>query len=151
LAIEEIIRWFVLDAVAAGGAGGIVYGVLQLVRRAPELQWPTTDGVVRESRLQKNKGWAALIRYSYTWEGERYQCTRISPLYDENNYRSQEEAERDRRRYPYGATVPVYVNPANPADAVIEPVSGKWRALMHLLGGIVMVLGAVTMMLVPWE
>ena len=133
---EETFRWFILDSVAAAAIGTIIYGARQMMRRNAEREWPRVEGFIHESRIQRVKCWAASIRYSYTFRGRKYQGTRISPLYEESKHRSEQQAERDRRRYPYGKTVSVYVNPEDPSDAVLDPRSGSGRALVHLLSGI---------------
>jgi hypothetical protein len=145
LEFQDTIQWLVLGIATMVSLGVVIRGALLLTRRRPEFAWPTTEGFIRESRVEQRKRWAASIRYSYTFNGEKYDGTRIAPLYEEGQYRTQQQAESDRRRYPYGKTVTVYVNPENPADAVLEPQSGKGRALVHLLHG---VMGLVVVLII---
>jgi hypothetical protein len=130
------VHWFIIDAGAVAALGMIVYGVLQCLRRPPERQWLRTEGLIRESRIEAANGWAARIRYSYSFRGESFEGSRISPLHEDAKHRSEQQAQRDRRRYPYGKTVTVYVNPEDPFDAVLEPLAGNRRAFLHVLAGL---------------
>lgn len=99
--------------------------------------WPSAVGIVQQSQLEQrqvNAGgdrdntWEYFphISYHYQVQGQDYQSTNRrfpNPGYS----RSQQEVAAILVRYPAGAQVRVYYNPANPAEACLE-TGQHWTA-----------------------
>lgn len=99
--------------------------------------WPSAVGIVQQSRLEQrqvNAGgdrdntWEYFphISYHYQVQGQDYQSANRrfpNPGYS----RSQQEVAAILARYPAGAQVRVYYNPANPAEACLE-TGQHWTA-----------------------
>ncbi len=113
----------------------VFIGARRLLRRNPELGWARVTGVVRECSVNSfknpqgfgNAGHEVLVRYEYEFEGKRLECDRIAPMYRASHL-MRHTAEEHARRYPVGSAVDVYVNPADPAEAVLEPEQQTFRA-----------------------
>jgi hypothetical protein len=72
-----------------------------------------------------------VIRYEYMVDGNSYQGNRIRF----GDYQGGEDRAYDAiNRYPAGSNVPVYYDPANPGDAVLE--QGADQTGVYLFGGI---------------
>jgi hypothetical protein len=59
------------------------------------------------------------LLYRFEVEGRTYEGSHVTP----GNFRVGEQDESLARRFPEGKTVPVHYNPANPSDAVLDPVA----------------------------
>ena len=59
------------------------------------------------------------LLYRFEVEGRTYEGSYVTP----GNFRVGEQEEALARRFPEGKTVPVHYNPANPSDAVLDPVA----------------------------
>jgi hypothetical protein len=138
---ERVFQWILVDTMAMTGAWMAFNGVRHLVRRPAELQWPTTEGFIHESRLEQHKGFRPYIRYSYGFNGQKFESTQVSRMSDDRRGTSEARAERTRRRFPYGPVI-VHVNPDDPSDAYLEAQEGPGDAFLHLAIGIAFVLGA---------
>jgi hypothetical protein len=82
--------------------------------------WPVTKGEVTEFDIRyRNSDTSiyAYISYTYTVQGKSYTNTRFS--FAEKTVNPQVVASRFDA-YPAGNTVPVYYNPRNPSQAVLE-------------------------------
>ncbi|RMD02233.1 DUF3592 domain-containing protein [Aquitalea palustris] len=99
--------------------------------------WPSAVGIVQQSRLEQrqvNAGgdrdntweYFPYISYHYQVQGQTYQSANRrfpNPGYS----RSQQEVADILARYPAGAQVRVYYNPAKPAEACLE-TGQHWTA-----------------------
>lgn len=85
--------------------------------------WPSTQGVVMsstvESRSSGDDGGLVdypVVKYSYQVGAQAFQGHRIAPGPEPRG----SGARRVADRYAQGAPVPVFYNPQNPSDAVLE-------------------------------
>jgi hypothetical protein len=120
--------------------------------------WPSAVGSVLESRMEQrqvNAGgerdntWEYFpqLRYQYQVQGQTYHSTNRrfpNPGYS----RSQQEVAAILARYPAGAQVRVYYNPANPAEACLE-TGQHWTAWAGKAITLLIVAVAVWLLLRP--
>ncbi len=108
-------------------------------------QWPMVLGRVTGARVEANPSddggptYSPTIRYAYDVGGRMYTNARLA-FGGVTNDSNPAVAQRAVARYPAGAIVQVYYNPANPQDAVLERRAGISR-FMFGLGGVFLVLG----------
>jgi Protein of unknown function (DUF3592) len=84
--------------------------------------WLPTEAVVRDAKVERSAGKARshnpIVRYEYKIGSTRYQgesfCLELW------GSRTREEAAAIVARYPAGSSCLIYVNPANPEEAVID-------------------------------
>lgn len=115
-------------AVIIGGAVLIVLfmTVLPVVSYMRQSKWVETDCriavsevVLREAGRDSNT--RVKIIYTYSLDGQNiYTCEQINSLHGSNYWTSAENAEVVLGRFPYGSKGKCYVNPDNPAKAVLE-------------------------------
>ncbi len=114
-------------AVIIGGAVLIVLfmTVLPLISYMRQSKWVETDCriavsevVLREAGRDSNT--RVKIIYTYSFDGQIYSCEQINSLHGSNYWTSAENAEVVLGRFPYGSKGKCYVNPDNPAKAVLE-------------------------------
>lgn len=128
----------IIMLIPAAIAARICYGVAKTGQAA---KWPSTSArIVRSAvKSQKRQDSSVVnlpsIEYEFAIGGKSYRGSRISAV--------EKAADRDVKatldRYPVGATAPVYYNPANPEEAVLEhdlPLPAA--ALYAIAGGIFM-------------
>lgn len=95
--------------------------------------WSTVQATVIESRVKEHSGsddttYSVYIAYRYDMNGTAYTGDRYNFFnWSSSGYRSKAEVVR---QYPPGTTFPVYVNPANPVESVID----REPSLLLLLG-----------------
>jgi hypothetical protein len=99
----------------------------KLVKARQAARWPSAAGVITRSRTRVVKErrvqevttakTVAALEYQYEVDGIRYHGTQIRAG---DRFGSVPEAEI-LDRFPEGATVPVYYNPAAPGESVLEP------------------------------
>jgi hypothetical protein len=107
------------------------------------LSWPQAEGAISHSavlqRMQQSSDstnaatYKADVTYRYKVQGRDYSSERIS-LADFSSSTGRAQGIVDR--YPDGATVTVYYNPANPSHAVLERGSTTGIGVLYLIGGI---------------
>jgi hypothetical protein len=92
--------------------------------RAAALEWKTTTGRVLKSRVEVSGGETASVtarvEYAYDVNGRAYQSDQIRAGDTVMRITSSGDAYKTIDRYPVGAIVTVYYNPANPAEAALE-------------------------------
>lgn len=117
----------VLGAVAIFGIAGIaIFWMNQHNKKgnAAAAAWPETSGTIITSEVDREYGddsdatYSAGIVYTYEVDGKSYKGNRIA--YASNGYSSAADAQVVCDRFPVGATVPVYYDPAKPNKAVLE-------------------------------
>jgi len=142
------VQYLALVLPIAAIALGAVFAVKSLALRrqsAASAQWPTGTGKIIGSRIdtetvdnitavedEETAGRrhlrhdeevsTASVRYSYRVDGREYQSTRLyigRPVF----YGRPGVAAAAAAKYPPQAQVPVYYNPDNPAQAVLEPLN----------------------------
>jgi Protein of unknown function (DUF3592) len=121
------------------GCGLIVLAAHAMVSNAVAGNWPTTDGTVISSRVViadigggGSRGGhgsgsrdvnAAEVRFRYDLNGHHYESEHLS--YASNPYPPELAA-----KYPTGAVVRVYYNPADPSEAVVDMSSSGVHTLL---------------------
>jgi hypothetical protein len=143
-----------LDSLFGGVRGlsitivAVVLGVIALVfvlkalaawRQAGASQsWPSTTGTVLSASIARSPrrgttgggSFYPVVTYEYTVNGQRLMGNRIS-FGAQMGSGIRSWAESRAANYPVGNPVPVYYNPANPTDAVLErSASGGWGNLL---------------------
>jgi hypothetical protein len=128
-------------AVFVGVAGLFMLGfaLWRAVQGARTRKWPSVPGTVltsntiarRAKKLQSEEGeeepttqvlYHAEIKYTYTVGGREYTGEHLR--LDSLEVSSEEHARKVTARYPQGASVTVYYNPADPSQALLEPGPG---------------------------
>jgi hypothetical protein len=99
------------------------YRVYQEARQSE--RWPTSDGEITRSEVEERKEdltktvyWPK-VQYRYTVAERVYEGTRVN--FDESGSQYSGRIESLVKRFPLGAKVPVYYDPADPAQAVLDP------------------------------
>ena len=117
--------------------------------------WPTMDGVITQSQISIQRSrdsddgrvsnlYGALVRYSYRVKGEEYSGDRIAFV---DVHTGDEERARDiLARYPLGAAVRVFYNPADPQNAMLEPGVNQQAFVPFLIPLVFLVIGIVVLL-----
>jgi hypothetical protein len=133
------------------GAIGVIFLVAgYLVARTPAKSnhWPTTAGQILVATIEQRHGSEGytpypVVLYTYQVEGQTYQGQRI--------YFGGEVGGSAMtgviKKYPVGAQVPVYYNPQNPADAVLERSAPTGK--VFVLVGVILILVAAATYFMP--
>lgn len=141
----------VLIATLIGGifalVGAIILGVGAYVRARAQASkgWPMVLGQVVSSRVTSSTSseggttYEPDIHYAYDIGGRAYNSRRVAfgGFTSTSNPR---DAEKHTARYPAGAVVQVYYNPANPQDATLERRAGS-AGFLFAFGGCFFVIG----------
>jgi Protein of unknown function (DUF3592) len=133
-----MIPWFVFLIPAAFVALGGVFALKSVsLRRQGRAcaQWPVASGRILEAhaevkfvendndrRHRDDQFFGATVSYAYQVGGRDYRSTRLyvgRPVFGG----SPKFAQDITTKYPSGASVPVFYNPANPAEAMLEPLN----------------------------
>gem|GEM_PF-2162197 len=110
-------------AIGLLGLAVLSVGLGQAMGGSGSSDWPTTTGVITESLvetltdLEGEITYAPGVAYSYEAEGMIFPYNRLN--YQPSADRSQ--AEEVVARYPLGAAVTVYYDPADPGQSTLEP------------------------------
>ena len=149
-----------------GLAGLILVGLVALgvgsydAYRTHQAQgWPATSAEILSSDVErvfvgKRKGrhaWFPRVQYSYSVEGKSHFGSRIGlaedSLFVKFKFTSggydRKNATVIVERYPTGAHVPVYYNPARPEEAALETDFPAITGYLLLIGGIAILAGVV--------
>lgn len=131
----------------AMGVAGIIGGHLSYRNAIASPNWPTTDGLVTESRVvgigggRAGSGMRARVRYAYDVGGFRYNGRRITYLRERGD-RSEEHVRKQVKRYPVGSVVRVHYRPDRPNIAVLEPGGGRYPVAASMALAVVFLGGA---------
>ena len=128
---------------------GIYLYVEKLKKKCDEVRrkWPQVRARILSSHVKETSGetgrlYGAVVRYEYTIDGRRFESKRLSvyPSYSSNNRGPHQEFVA---RFPQDREVDVWVNPRDPADALLtlEGPGGNWIQLVLILLSII---GVVT-------
>ncbi len=92
----------------------------------------TTSSLITGRDSDGDRTYTADVGYSYTWKGTNHAGNRILFGAKSNSYNSQQAIIA---QYPVGSTTTCYVNPADPAESVLNraPTSALWFGLMPLI------------------
>lgn len=118
---------FILPILVLGGVGYYIYKRSQQsgAARQSAQSWPSTPGTVLMSSVQWGSGSHSgssypVVVYQYSVNGQSYQSQTIKAGEQYLNVRVMGQAQATVARYPIGANVTVYYNPANPAESALE-------------------------------
>jgi ribosomal protein L35AE/L33A len=117
----------ILPILFIGGFGYFIYKRNQQsasYRQAAQ-SWQSTSGMVLMSTVQSRRSGNSthvfpVVAYQYDVNGKTYQGKTIKAGEQFLNVRLAGQAQATVERYPAGATVTVYYNPANPAESALE-------------------------------
>lgn len=147
------------------GVGAIAAGVIAFSKGLPALRltvfelpyWKSVEAVVLKTEVVAGDAsglstpgsrasgagrtvYKPRVSYRYLWEGREYTGNRFSLLESSSD---DEMAQRIRlQRYAVGKAVTVYVNPADPSQAVINRDDLFNPALVSGIGGLFVLVGA---------
>lgn len=115
------------------GAGIAIFGLVFLglmrrgIRQASEsARWPCVSGTVLATSVRHDEHYFPVVTYRYEFGGKKYVGSRLSVF--ERGYTFASSAEAETSRFSPGQSVPVYVNPAAPNQAVLQPGSNSGLA-----------------------
>ena len=128
------------------GLGGIVISIWgwRVLRCSQQTkQWPTTAGVIEESKPgSEHDDLLPHIVYRYETDG---QALRSSFEFPSGTHPMPEFVQAYLKKYPVGVEVTVYYNPQQPQQSTLEPgAQGDW---MILVLGIMMAVGGIAALL----
>jgi hypothetical protein len=121
--------------------------------------WTQVSGVIIESRLTEEilnpntpVNYRPIIRYRYEHAGRSHESTRIRRIETKSSRRA--KMETLLARFPAGAEAPVWVNPADPADAVLvrdkrTAIYSIWFPSLFVIGGVGIALSSLVRNLKP--
>ena len=146
---DDVIRWLRLLPLVFVLVGGLLlfFGVRQLMRANASQAWPAVTGVVTVAELGKHMchdrddttTYSADISYDYVVNDRTY----VNGVVNFGAVQTSDPstARRVLKRYPVGLQVPVYYNPADPQEAVLEPglQGGSW--FLPIFGTIFLIVG----------
>ena len=118
-------------------------------RAAASVAWPTTEGRITGSRVErvKNGGdrkatYTADITYEYALDGRTFEGDRV--WFGDDYSASDASAFRAAvDRYPVGKAVKVHYDPAEPAESVLEPGPTWSGSALYFIGLGLMTLGGI--------
>jgi hypothetical protein len=114
--------------------GVVMYvGIQQALEMGDSREWPTTEGVITESRIVSShetsteKGWhgsryeyEVRVQYSYSVDGVSYSGNRLRIR--STKYSLEGNAQRELAEYPVGQRVRVYYNPKEPERSLLKHI-----------------------------
>ena len=99
--------------------------------------WPTVDGQIISSSVESSYSSGSssarhypIVEYEYSVEGESFTGDRIS--FAQQSYSDYKSADVVTKRYSVGRTVPVFYDPEDASNSVLEP--GKSGSRWYLIG-----------------
>jgi hypothetical protein len=117
----------ILPVLILGGLGFFLYKRNQqsMAYRQTTQTWQSTTGTVLMSSVQsrtigRSHSTYPVVVYQYAVNGQNYQSQTIKAGEQFLNVRVFGQAQATVARYPIGANVTVYYNPANPAESALE-------------------------------
>jgi hypothetical protein len=115
-------RYWLAKVLAVMGLALFLVGAFNLYRGINSSGWPSVEGRIVYSHARGGPQPETLLWYEYYVDNRRYVAS---------NYRNGGNvtpflnvADAAAKRYPVGRAVPVYYNPGDPQDALLEP--GLW-------------------------
>lgn len=146
------IVWIFLGMMLLIGAtlGAVVWRIRRLRRAVAEsLTWPTARGrivetAIRQSNIYLPKGgraalYHAVLVYEYVAGGRSYRGDKFN-VDGPQVFSSRQRADEHIRKYPPGAEVAVYYDPARPERAALSRRSQRFGTLWFVVG-LLIVLG----------
>ncbi len=130
--MQNALGWMCLAAAVAV----VVVAHVTHIRAQRQIDWPRVAGHVLRSEVKWNgELYAPEVTYEYSYNDAKYTSSKIQSGLLTYNWRG--PAERLCKRYRADAAIQVLVNPADPTDAVLEPVGGAgFVALAYVIAAI---------------
>lgn len=152
-------RWFMLLfslPFAGVGAGFLLLSIIPSVMEWRQMQgWPQVDAQLHSAELVSSRGddsttYRVDARYSYEYGGQYYENERVGIMEGSDNIGDfhQIVAARLEEALRAGTPVPAWVNPANPADAVLNR-DMRW-GMLAFKGLFALLFGGVGFGLLVW-
>lgn len=147
-------------AVAAMGALFTVLMWDSYQRAVDQRSWPQVEAVMLSSEVEEYQHdefspteYRLKILYGYEWQGEAMTGDRLSARGSASS-KEREKIQGQAKAFPAGGKVSVYVNPKNPAFAILNPDSKAagysiWFPLLFVVGGLGIVAKALCAALRP--
>jgi hypothetical protein len=108
----------------------LIYWIVFWIRQHTAVQWNSTLGEILQSHVvAQADGWSAHVRYSYSVSGKHYTNDRI--YLHPNDDTDQRRASHLAAAYPVGQKFPVYFNPGQPKDSVLDRRPSYWRLVFY--------------------
>jgi hypothetical protein len=128
------------------GLAGLGWGGAELVQGWLSQSWPTTEGVVTDSRIligydsEGNASHEVRISYSYVVDDVTYTADRLSAA---SHFASGDlrRAEEFSLQYGRGTAVTVTYDPRNPEQAVLQPGPQRRSWWVAAISGIIAIVG----------
>ena len=115
--------WFFLIA----GLLSLLYSRYGLKLIRASTTWPSVEGQVVSASVEhaghfhKGPDYYASVTYRYQVDGEVYTSNRYELITGGRYYYNRDDAAEEIRPYPVGASVQVFYDPSDPAQAVLSP------------------------------
>lgn len=119
----RVVFWFRFGFLTAAGliaSVGVFFcvaGTVNWVRAVRSTDWPSADGTIVAREAQQSVGSSGL-EYAYAVDGRALHGTRVTFLV---RGAGQSLARETSAKYPSGAAVKVFYDPADPELAILEP------------------------------
>lgn len=122
-------------AFSALGIGLIIFGLFTLREASRSRGWATVEGRVVSANVNVFTGksgttWRPIVIYSYSVGGIRFMSSRIA--FHPVAAADRAGAAKVAAQYPAGRTIPVFYDPRDPEQAVLEPGGNPW---VPIIGG----------------
>ena len=111
--------------------------------------WPSTQGQIVDARVDRSMhtdsdgdtdySYTPRVEYTYEYGGVNYRNNKVA-FGLAQGYNSQAKAQEVISRYPVGSEVPVYYDPSNPEDSVLERKAGSFTTTL-VIGIIFIIIG----------
>ena len=132
------------------GIGLLGYAGLSIRRGSQRTKWPQTIGEVTASEIKvienndASTSYFAFIQYKYKVNLVEYEASTISASEAPFAIGTEEYAKSQIAKNQLHSSVPVYYNPDNPQEAVLEKTKASYSgmALIIILGFFVLMCGA---------
>ena len=124
-------------ACSAAAIGFIVFGLFTMRETSRSRGWARIDGRVVTSNVTEFTGksrttWRPMVVYSYSVGSGRFMSTRIA--FHSMASGNRNDAAKIAARYPAGSRVPVFYDPQDPEQAVLQPGGNPW--VFIVVGGV---------------
>lgn len=138
-------------ALLGGGIYVLINGFRNRRRGEASLAWPTVEGTITNTWVDKDYSedddghrsytYAPRWQYQYDYVGQTHTSEQIT-YGSTKGYRSQRKAQEALNQFPLHSRVQVYYDPGNPTDSVLIPGS-KGTIVGIIIGGIMLVAALV--------
>ncbi|NIS81780.1 MAG: DUF3592 domain-containing protein [Anaerolineales bacterium] len=124
------------------GLYSIIQGIRLFQLAGQTRAWPSTLGIVKESRVHKrfsagdSTEYQPLVRYTFSYRGQEFESDQI--FLGAKQFSRPSKALPYVQRYPEGQSVTVYYNPQDPYQSVLETGHSS-RIYVVLVSGVVLI------------